>query len=193
MRRICVFCGSQTGTDPAFAGAADAFGRLLVERGCGLVFGGGHVGLMGRLADAVLRAGGEAIGVIPEGLARRELAHQRLTQLHVVQTMHERKAMMAELSDAFVALPGGLGTLEELFEAVTWTQLGIHDKPCGILDVNGYYAGLLTFLDTMVDQGFVRAANRSLFVVADEAAVLLDRLQEWRPPGQQRWLTRDDI
>lgn len=192
-RRICVFCGSNVGTNPAFAAAAERLGRVIVERGYGLVFGGGHVGLMGRIADAVLAAGGEAIGVIPAGLERREVAHRHLTQLHVVQTMHERKALMAELSDGFVALPGGIGTLEELFEAVTWAQLGIHAKPCGILDVNGYYRGLLDFLDAMVREGFVREGNRSLFVVADDAVDLLDRLEAWQPPDRQPWLTRDDI
>lgn len=192
-RRLCVFCGSQNGSLPRFAAAAESLGKLMVQRGYGLVFGGGHVGLMGRLADAVLEAGGEAIGVIPEGLVRREVAHRGLTELRVVKTMHERKAAMAELSAGFIALPGGLGTLEELFEAVTWSQLGIHAKPCAVLDVDGYFSQLLAFLDTAVSRGFVAESNRDLLLVGDDPAELLERMQAWRSPVTRRWLGSDDI
>jgi uncharacterized protein (TIGR00730 family) len=175
---VCVFCGSSSGSDPAFAAAARALGRLLAEQGTTLVYGGGHTGLMGALADATLVAGGRVIGVIPAGLAERELAHTRLTEQHVVSSMHERKALMAELAAAFVALPGGLGTLDELFEIWTWAQLGFHDKPIGLLDVGGFYAPLLTLTESMVRTGFVRESNLELVSVAADPVDLLARLAE---------------
>ncbi|MCO5166052.1 MAG: TIGR00730 family Rossman fold protein [Planctomycetes bacterium] len=181
--RVTVFCGSQAGLRPRHAEAARALGRALVRRGLGLVTGGGRVGLMGVVADAVLEAGGEAIGVIPRLLATRELAHDGMTHLHVVETMHERKALMATLGGAFVALPGGMGTLEELFEVLTWAQLGIHHKPVGVLDVSGFWAPLATFLDHQVDEGFLRPPHRALLLRADEPDALLDLLERGQPPG----------
>ncbi len=181
LKRICVFCGSSVGAPPAYAAAARELGRTLAERGLGIVFGGGKVGLMGVLADAALAAGGEAIGVIPEALVAREIAHNGLTKLHVVRSMHQRKTLMADLADAFIALPGGYGTFEEFFEAVTWTQLGIHEKPCGLLNVDGYYNALLALLDRAVADGFVRAANRSLVLDAPDVPSLLEKLEAFRP------------
>src|SRR5919199_3791597 len=176
MRRVCVFCGSSPGADPAYAAAARRLAEVLVRRGIGLVYGGGSVGLMGVLADAALAAGGEVTGVIPRALQAREVGHAALPDLRVVETMHERKALMAELADGFVALPGGLGTLEEFFEVWTWAQLGIHAKPCGVLNVGGYFDPLLAFLDHAVAEGFVRDAYRAMLLVAAEPAPLLDRL-----------------
>ena len=164
--RICVFCGSSVGARPAYRLAAERLGALLASRGIGLVYGGGGIGLMGVIADAVLAGGGEAIGVLPEGLQRREVGHSGLTRLHVVETMHQRKAMMADLSDAFIALPGGFGTLEELAEIITWSQLGIQIKPCGLLNIEGYWNGLLAFLDHAIDERFIRRENRELILVA---------------------------
>jgi len=161
----------------------------MVEHGIGLVFGGGRVGLMGVVADAVLAKGGEAIGVIPESLVRREIGHRGVTKLHVVETMHQRKALMADLSDAFIALPGGYGTLEEFCEAVTWSQLGIQQKPCGLLNIENYWAGLLATLDHAVDEQFVRPENAQLVLVASTPEGMLERLQEWTPPGHiESWL-----
>ena len=176
MRRLGVFCGSRDGARPAYREAAHALGRALAARGVGVVYGGASVGLMGAVADAALAAGGEVIGVIPQSLVAREIAHAGLTALHVVDTMHERKARMAALADAFVALPGGVGTLEELFEVWTWGQLGLHAKPCGLLDVAGYYRPLLAFVDQGVAEGFIRPAQRHTLVVDDDAARLIDRL-----------------
>jgi len=175
-RSICVFCGSQPGFDPAYAEAARSFGQQLAARGVRLVYGAGNVGLMGALADAALAAGGQVIGVIPQGLVDRELAHRGLTELRIVASMHERKAQMAELSDAFVALPGGLGTYEELCEALTWSQLGIHDKPCGCLNVKGYFSPLATMLEHAVGEGFLRPEQRGLLRMASEANELLEML-----------------
>jgi uncharacterized protein (TIGR00730 family) len=161
---------------------------MLASEGITLVYGGGHVGLMGILADAVLANGGKVIGVIPRALWDREVGHRSLTELHVVETMHERKAMMASLADAFVALPGGLGTLEEIFEVWTWAQLGIHDKPVGFLDVDGFYAPLLAFLDHGVDAGFVRAPHRAMAIVDGDGASLLRRMGEYQPPRVTKWI-----
>lgn len=193
MRTVAVFCGSQSGRSAAFAAAAQSLGRELARRGLTLVFGGGSVGLMGRLADAVLASGGRAIGVIPRFLLERELGHASLTELLVVDSMHERKAAIADRADAFVALPGGLGTLEELFEAWTWVQLGIHRKPCGVLQVAGYFDPLLRFLDRAVAEGFVSAAHRAQLQVADEPAALLDRLAACGPPPAEKWAGRERI
>jgi len=183
LQRICVFCGSSTGSRPAYTAAARELGRTLAERGLGIVFGGGKVGLMGVLADAALAAGGEAIGVIPEALVAREIGHSGLTKLHVVRSMHERKTLMADLASAFIALPGGYGTFEEFFEAVTWTQLGIHQKPCGLLNVGGYYDTLLALLARAVGDGFIREANRALVLDAPDVPRLLAKLEAFRPAG----------
>ena len=189
MRRVCVFCGSAVGARPAYAAAAQAFARELVRRGTGLVYGGGGIGLMGVLADAVLAAGGEVTGVIPRPLATREIAHGGCTELRVVESMHERKATMAALADGFVALPGGLGTFEELLEMLTWTQLGVHEKPVALLDVDGYWTGLRRLLDDGVRAGFVHAENAAMLLADDDAARLLDRMDEWVPPAVARpWL-----
>jgi uncharacterized protein (TIGR00730 family) len=188
MRRICVFCGSSPGTNPAYLESARAMGRTLAARGIGLVYGGGSVGLMGALADAALAGGGEVIGVIPQVVRIRELAHGGLTALHVVGSMHERKAKMAELAQGFVALPGGLGTLEELAEILTWAQLGLHARPIGLLDVAGYWSHVVAFLDRAVQEGFVPPANRQLLTVAEDPGALLDRFEAWQPPRVERWI-----
>jgi len=180
MTSICVFCGSNPGARPAFARAARELGTALACRGIAVVFGGGSVGLMGEVADAALAAGGEAIGVIPRSLVDRELAHGGLTELHVVSTMHERKAKMVELSSAFITLPGGLGTLDETFEILTWAQLGIHAKPIGLLDVEGYFTPLLAFLDSAVREGFVPAASRKQWIEETDPQRLISRLLETR-------------
>ena len=177
-RRITVYCGSQLGKDPAHAEAARALGRAMAGRDLGLVYGGGHVGLMGVVADAVMAHGGQAIGIVPRSLARKEVAHAGLTELYVVATMHERKAMMATLGGAFLALPGGLGTLEELFEAWTWSMLGYHVKPVGLLDSDGYWGPLLQLVDHTVREGFVGQIHRDLLVVERDPEALLDRLAE---------------
>jgi len=185
---VAVYCGSNHGADPAYAQAAAAFGRLLAERGIRLVYGGGHVGLMGVLADAALAGGGEVFGVITRALQAKEVAHDALTSLTVVETMHERKAAMADAADAFVMLPGGYGTLDEFFEALSWTQLGIHDKPCGVLDVAGYYAALRALLDEATRQGFVSRVHRELVITESEPRRLLDRLAGWVPVTAGKWL-----
>jgi hypothetical protein len=182
VKRVCVFCGSAPGRQEVYADAARLLGAELVRRGLGLVYGGGSVGLMGVVADAVLAAGGEAIGVLPRGLARKEFAHDGLTELHLVGSMHERKALMGALSDGFVALPGGLGTLEEVFEVLTWAQLGIHRKPVGLVDVQGYWGGLLTLLRHAVEEGFIRPEYAGLLLVESTPEAILDRFLAWRPP-----------
>lgn len=190
MKRICVFCGSSPGHDPRYLEAARSMGRTLAQRGIGLVYGGGSVGLMGAVADAALASGGEVIGVIPQVLQIRELAHKKLSTLHVVGSMHERKALMAELSDGFVALPGGMGTLEELSEVLTWAQLGLHARPVGLLDVAGYYQPLAEFFDRAVGAGFLRPAHRALLLVGHEPAALLDRFAAWRGPAIEHVIDR---
>ena len=180
---VCVYCGSRTGDDAAFADAARAIGEAIGRRGWRLVYGGGRAGLMGSVADAALDAGAEVIGVIPKALMGRELGHGGLSALHVVDTMHERKRLMAERSDAFVALPGGIGTFEELFEVWTWLQLGYHDKPVGLLNAAGYYDSLLAFLDQSVARGFVPPAQRALLQVRADPDALLDRMAALARPG----------
>jgi uncharacterized protein (TIGR00730 family) len=180
-RRICVFCGARPGRRGAYVAAAEATGRSIAKRGLGLVFGGGRVGLMGAVADAALVAGGEAIGVIPRGLVERELAHQGLSRLDIVETLHERKARMAELSDAFLTLPGGLGTLEEVSEVLSWAQLGLHARPVGLLDVDGYFDSLIGFFDRAVGEGFLAPEHRALLLVDRDLDRLLDRLIERFP------------
>jgi uncharacterized protein (TIGR00730 family) len=193
LRRVCVFCGSSPGARPAYADAAEEFGRLLVAEGIGLVYGGGKVGLMGRLADAVLAEGGEAIGVMPEALVAKEIGHRGLTDLRVVGSMHERKALMADLSDAFVALPGGLGTVEELFEVYTWSQLGLHAKPCALLDVEGYYEGIASFLSHAVAERFVREDHRQMLIVEREPRAMLERLRRFEPAAvAPKWIDRGE-
>jgi uncharacterized protein (TIGR00730 family) len=187
---VCVFCGSAGGARTEYADAARGFAIELARRGLGLVYGGGSTGLMGIVADAALAAGVEVVGVLPRGLASREFAHDNLTELRLVSSMHERKATMASLADAFVALPGGLGTLEETLEMLTWTQLGIHSKPLGLLDVAGYWTPLLTLLAHATREAFIRGEDRTLHVSADTPAVLLDRLDAWKlPDGRRVWLS----
>jgi len=185
MQRLCVFCGSKKGNKSIYEETAGALGRLLVERKLGLVYGGGHIGLMGVIADAVLAAGGEVIGVIPGNLEKAELAHAGLTKLHVVETMHQRKAMMADLSDGFIALPGGFGTGDELFEILTWAQIRLHSKPIGLLNVAGYFDGMLIWLERMIEDGFLKEHHRRLLLVADEAGDLLDRIANHEAPPQE--------
>ncbi len=192
LKRVCVFCGSSPGSRPGYAAAAREMGTLLAERGIGVVYGGGRVGLMGTVADAALAAGGEVVGVIPEALVAREVGHAGLTELRVVRSMHERKALMADLADAFVALPGGLGTWEELCEVLTWAQLGIHDKPCGILNAEGYYDGLLALLDHAVAERFVRPEHRALVLEAAEPARMLALLQGFEAPAVTKWIDRSE-
>ncbi|HEX6909842.1 MAG TPA: TIGR00730 family Rossman fold protein [Longimicrobium sp.] len=189
MQRICVFCGSSPGGRPDYAQAAREMGAALAERGIGLVYGGGRVGLMGIVADAVMQAGGEVIGVIPEALLRREVGHGAITDLRVVGSMHERKALMADLADGFVAMPGGYGTFEEFCEVITWSQLGIHPKPCGLLNVGGYYAPLLAMFDHAVAEGFVRPQHRELVLEETAPAPLLERMRAFEPPATEKWIT----
>ena len=191
MRRICVFCGSSPGSRPEYGAAAEEMGAELARRNIGLVYGGGNVGLMGIIADSVLRAGGETQGVIPEHQMAREVGHRGLTKLHVVRSMHERKALMADLSDAFVVQPGGFGTLEEFCEVVTWTQLGLHAKPCGVLNVLGYYSPLLAMFDHAVEERFLKPENRALVTARESPADLLQALEEWSPVQVEKWLSRE--
>lgn len=190
MRRVCVFLGSNPGNNPNYLAATRALGAEIARRGLATVYGGSNIGLMGELADAALAAGGEVIGIIPEALRDKELAHEGLTTLKVVSSMHERKAAMAELADGFIALPGGLGTLEELCEMLTWAQLGFHKKPCGLLDVGGYYAPLCAFLDHAVSQGFVVAAHRAMLLCDASPESLLDRFASYMAPVVNKWVTK---
>ena len=186
-RSICVFAGSSPGNDPALLEAASDLGRALVSRGYGLVYGGATIGLMGRVADTVLAAGGRAIGVIPDFLVAKEIAHRGLTELKITTSMHERKDVMASLSDGFIALPGGFGTLEEYFEVITWAQLGLHAKPCGLLNVNGYYDSLLRFLDTAVERRLLSARSLETVLVAADADSLLDIMESYTPQPGSKW------
>jgi uncharacterized protein (TIGR00730 family) len=190
MRRLCVFAGSSSGARPEYRAAAGELGRALAARGIGVVYGGARVGLMGVLADAALAAGGEVVGVIPAALVAKEVAHTGLSDLRVVGSMHQRKALMSDLADAFIALPGGWGTLEELFEVLTWAQLGLHRKPCGILNVHGYFDGLLAFLSHTIGEGFVRHEYAAMVTVAATPDALLDRLVSSSPPAVEKWLDR---
>jgi uncharacterized protein (TIGR00730 family) len=193
LRRVCVFSGSSFGAREVYADAARALGAALVVRGIGLVYGGGSVGLMGVVADAVLAAGGEVIGVIPRALATKEIAHQGLADLRIVPSMRERKALMAELADGFVALPGGFGTFDELFEAITWAQLGLHEKPIAVLDVAGYFAPFLMLLDRATEERFVRPEHRALVISDADPAHVLERLAAFRPvAGRTKWIGKDE-
>jgi uncharacterized protein (TIGR00730 family) len=190
-RAICVFCGSSPGDDPAFVAAAEALGRAVATSGRALVYGGSKTGLMGAVANAALAAGGHVTGVIPRSLIKKEVAHESLTELRVVAGMHDRKAAMADLADAFVALPGGLGTLEEFFEVWTWAQLGLHAKPVALLCVPGFFDPLIQFLDALVTHGFVRPEHRDLLIVDDDPESLLTRIDAWRPAAPQpKWMGR---
>jgi hypothetical protein len=188
IRRLCVFCGSSAGREPRYRRLAESLARALAERGIGIVYGGASVGLMGALADAARAAGGEVIGVIPQALIEREIGHRGLTELRIVESMHERKALMAELADGFVALPGGIGTLEELFEVWTWAQLGLHAKPCALLDTDGFFGPLVAFLDHLVDAGFVREAHRDMLLTAHSPEELLTAFAAYRPPRVAKWV-----
>src|SRR5262245_12484242 len=190
MKRVCVFAGSSAGTRPEYRQQAAALGQALASRGIGLVYGGAHVGLRGSVAAAVLGGACQAIGVIPTALVAREIAHPGLTELRVVSSMHERKATMADLSDAFIALPGGWGTLEEFFEVLTWAQLGLHRKPCGLLNVRGYFDFMLSFLEHSVAEGFVKRENGSLIAVSASPNALLDRFVSSNPPVVDKWIDR---
>ncbi len=189
MRSLCIFCGSSPGLDPAYRAGAVAMGQAIARRGLALIYGGGAVGLMGVVADAALEAGGEVIGIIPAALDKKEIGHKGLTRLEVVDSMHTRKARMAELADGFVALPGGVGTFEEIFEVWTWGQLGIHAKPLGFLNVAGFYDGLAGFLDHATAQGFMKPGHRAMAAMATDPDTLLDALIAWRPTEQAKWMT----
>ena len=192
MKAICVYCGSSPGRLDVYASAARALGQAMVERDLGLVYGGASIGLMGLIADTVMQLGGRAVGVIPKGLARKEVVHRHLTELHVTKSMHERKTLMAELSDGFIAMPGGIGTFEEIFEIWTWAQLGIHAKPCGLLNVAGYYDALTTFLDHAAAEQFLKPDQRSLLMVEQQPQALLDRFASYQPPSVRKWLDADE-
>lgn len=187
---VCVYCASSPGVDPGYAGATASLGQLLARREIRLVYGGGHVGLMGVLADAALAEGGEVHGVITRALENKEIAHRGLTTLEVVETMHERKAAMADMADAFIMLPGGFGTLEEFLEVVTWTQLGVHTKPCGVLNVSGFFDPLVALFELATQQRFVRAEHQDMVIVESDPVTMLDQLGSWTPVTVDKWLDR---
>lgn len=188
MKRICVFCGSNSGTDPVFSKTAAAVGEFFAKNGIELVYGGGRVGLMGTVADSVLANGGRVIGVIPEALDKKEIAHKGLTELHVVTSMHQRKALMAEFSDGFIAMPGGFGTFEEICEIVTWAQLGIHQKPCALLNVNGFYDPLIELFNRSTESGFIRTAHREIVLVSADIEKLFELMKNYKPPAIEKWI-----
>jgi hypothetical protein len=189
---ICIYCGSSSGRLEAYTSAAVALAESLVRRNIRLVYGGASIGIMGRVADQVLKLGGEVVGVIPKALSHKEIVHPHLTELHITESMHERKMQMAELSDGFIALPGGIGTLEELFEIWTWAQLGLHQKPCGLLNVAGYYDSLIQFLDHVLAEQFVRKDDHALLMVESNPDALLDRYINYQPPAVKHWLAKDE-
>lgn len=194
MRRLCVFCGSNPGVRPEYLTAARELGNVLVDRGFGLVYGGASIGLMGAIADTVLERGGKVIGVMPETLVAREVAHKGLSELHVVKTMHERKALMAEKSHGFIAMPGGFGTFEELFEVITWAQLGIHRKPIGLLNIAGYYQALNAMVDLGIEEGFIPSIHRDLILLDETPGGLIDQIEVYEPIDLGRkWAQRSDI
>ncbi|MBA3029835.1 MAG: TIGR00730 family Rossman fold protein [Desulfobacteraceae bacterium] len=190
MKRICVFCGSNPGANPQYVQTAKALGRVMAEKSLGLVYGGASVGMMGEIADAVLQAKGEVIGVIPKFLVDKEVSHKHLTDLRVVNSMHERKMLMADLADGFIALPGGLGTIEEFFEVVTWAQLGMHGKPCGLLNVAGYFRMLVEFLEHAVQERLIRAEHRSMILMDENPGALLEKFDSYQPPVVEKWMDR---
>jgi uncharacterized protein (TIGR00730 family) len=192
MKNITVFCGSNSGFRTEYAEAARALARLFVSRNIRLVYGGGNVGLMGIIADEVMRAGGEVIGIIPESLDKKEVGHRGITELRVVGSMHERKAQMAELADGFIAMPGGIGTFEEFFEILTWAQLGFHEKPCAILNIAGYYNGLLALCDNAVREGFLRPAHRQLILEDSNPEFLLEKMRNLKPLPVEKWIDREE-
>ena len=193
IRSICIYCGSNPGTRPEYIEQAQGFARMLARRGIRVVYGGASIGIMGAIADAALEEGGTVIGVIPQSLVDREVAHAGLTELIVTSSMHERKARMADLSDAFVALPGGIGTLEEIFEIWTWSQLGLHEKPCGLLNIGGYYDSLERFLDETVLNGFLGPQHRSMLLSAETGEGVLKAFEAYEPPTVVKWVEREDV
>jgi uncharacterized protein (TIGR00730 family) len=192
MKSVAVYCGASAGTNEIYRQQADLMGQTLAQRGLTMVYGGGRVGLMGAVADSVLRHGGQVIGVLPDFLADKELAHMGLTELHVVKSMHERKLLMADLAEGFIAMPGGFGTLEELFEVLTWGQLGLHGKPVGLLNTQGFYDTLLALLDHMSAEAFLRSENRGQVLQNVNAAALLDTMQAYQPVRLEKWLTPEN-
>jgi uncharacterized protein (TIGR00730 family) len=192
LKSICVFCGSNCGARPEYSAAGEALGRILAEHGICLVYGGGNVGLMGKIADAVLGAGGKVTGVIPQALVLKEIAHAHLTELKVVNSMHERKSLMAELADGFIAMPGGFGTLDEFCEILTWSQLGLHHKPCGVLNVRGYYDSFLQLLDHAVAELFLRPLHRAMVIADKDPETLLARMISYEAPQTGKWIDRND-
>jgi uncharacterized protein (TIGR00730 family) len=190
MKRLCVYCGSNPGSQPDYTEAAKHLARALVEKNIEVVYGGASVGIMGVLANAILAEGGHVIGIIPQTLVDKEVAHPGLSELRVVKSMHERKTLMAELSDGFIALPGGLGTLEELFEVLTWALLGLHQKPCGLLNIRGYYRSLIDFLDHAVSEKFIRGAHRAMLLVEEQPERLLERFERYKAPSVAQWVDR---
>lgn len=193
MKNITVFCGSNSGFRTEYAEAARNLARLLVEQNIRLIYGGGNVGLMGIIADEVMSAGGEVIGIIPDSLDKKEVGHRAITELRVVGSMHERKAQMAELADGFIAMPGGIGTFEEFFEILTWAQLGFHEKPCAVLNIAGYYDGLLTLCDTAVSEGFLRPAHRQLILEDSNPEFLLEKMRNLTPVPVEKWIDKEDL
>jgi len=193
MKRVCVFCGSSLGKQPEYAKAARQLGRTLVSKNINLVYGGANIGLMGEIANTVLQEGGEVIGVIPKALTKRQIFHPGLSELRIVDSMHERKALMADLSDGFIALPGGFGTIEEFFEVLTWAQLGMHQKPCGLLNVGQYYCNLIDFVDNAVSQQLLKEQYRHMMIVDENPDALLKKLNEYQVPRVDRWLDRSGI
>ncbi|HKG23831.1 MAG TPA: TIGR00730 family Rossman fold protein [Blastocatellia bacterium] len=192
MKRICVFCGSSSGTSPAYLQTATRLGEIIAARGIGLVYGGARCGLMGAVANAAIENGGEVIGVIPEALIEKEIAHVGVSDLRIVGSMHERKMLMSDLADAFIAMPGGMGTVEEFCEILTWAQLGLHKKPCGLLNVEDYYHHLISFLDHAVAERFVKPEHRSLLVIDEEPQRLIERLESYEMPAVSKWIDRQD-
>lgn len=193
MKRICVFCGSNNGLNPVFSEAAEKVGKFFARENIELVYGGGRVGLMGKIADTVLANGGRVIGAIPESLAIKEVAHQSLTELHIVNSMHERKALMAELADGFIAMPGGFGTFEEFCEIITWAQLGIHVKPCALLNVNGFYDNLIALFDHSTAENFIRPEHRRLVLIESEIEKLYRLMKDFEPPFIEKWIDKESI
>lgn len=193
MKRICVFCGSNPGLNPAYLETAEKVGLFLADKKIELVYGGGRVGLMGKIADTVMANNGSVIGIIPRSLAEKEVAHAGLSELHVVKSMHERKAMMEDLSDGFIALPGGFGTFEELCEIITWAQLGFHSKPCGFLNINGYYDSLIELFDTATKEEFIRPEHRKLVLIEETIDILYGLMVKYEPPIIEKWISEEQI
>lgn len=192
IKSVCIYCGSSLGNRPEYAEQAAVLSRTLVRNGISIVYGGARVGIMGIIADTALAEGGKVVGVIPRALVEKEVAHQGLSKLHVVESMHERKALMAELSDGFIALPGGMGTLDELFEVLTWAQLGFHSKPCGVLNVSSYYDQLLSFISMASSEGYIRPQHRDMLIVSDSPDELIALFESYRPPEVKKWISKGE-